>query len=157
MHANAELIAHFYTCFQQKDYVGMQACYHSEATFSDPAFGDLDAKQVRAMWQMLITSAARLEVKFSDIEANNAVGKCQWEAFYDFSQTGRPIHNIIQAKFEFKDGKIWKHTDNFDLWKWLHQAMGLKGLLFGWLPATQNKVKATAKGRLEKYMNKKVN
>ncbi|MCK5702831.1 MAG: nuclear transport factor 2 family protein, partial [Cyclobacteriaceae bacterium] len=55
-----------------------------------------------------------------------------WEAYYSFSKTGRKVHNIINAEFEFKDGKIIKHIDNFDLYKWSKQALGIQGLILGW-------------------------
>ena len=37
-HPNQLLLEHFYTCFQNKDYAGMQACYTDDATFSDEEF-----------------------------------------------------------------------------------------------------------------------
>ncbi|MGH2565783.1 MAG: hypothetical protein ACRDE5_14800, partial [Ginsengibacter sp.] len=54
-----------------------------------------------------------------------------WEAWYTFSKTGRKVHNIIDAQFEFKDFKIIRHTDSFNLHKWASQALGWKGWLLG--------------------------
>lgn len=42
--------------------------------------------------------------------------------------------------------------DNFSLWKWSRQALGAKGLLLGWSGLVQNKIRKTAKKRLEKFM-----
>jgi hypothetical protein len=36
------------------------------------------------------------------------------------------VINIIQAHFHFQDGLIIKHTDDFDVWKWSKQALGIK-------------------------------
>ena len=148
MHPHAELIANFYEAFDRHDGDAMAACYHDEARFSDPVFPDLDAAGVRAMWRMLTGDADDLRVEFSDIEADEESGRAHWEAWYTFSKTGRPVHNVIDATFDFRDGKIVRHVDNFDFWRWSRQALGLPGLLLGWTPILQNKVQATAAGRL---------
>ncbi len=54
MNHNAQIIEAFYTAFQRKDYKAMQGMYSDTATFSDSVFKDLNAQQVRAMWEMLI-------------------------------------------------------------------------------------------------------
>ena len=77
---------------------------------------------------MLAKRAADLEIVFSNVTDNSA----HWEAWYTFSQTGRKVHNVIDAKFEFKDGKIVRHDDVFDFWRWSRQALGAPGALLGW-------------------------
>jgi ketosteroid isomerase-like protein len=129
---NQKLITEFYTAFSQHDYARMAACYHDEIEFTDPAFGTLKGAQVTAMWKMLFErSNGKLKVVFSYIEADEKSGRAHWEAFYEFSKTGRPVHNKIDAQFEFKDGKIYRHRDHFNLWKWASQAMGVSGFLLG--------------------------
>jgi len=131
----------------------MQSCYHDEATFSDPVFQNLNAKEVKAMWHMLVTSGKDLVLQFSNVQASATNGSCHWEAFYTFSKTGKKVHNIIEARFEFKDGKIFRHTDSFDLWRWGRMALGLSGLLLGWSSVLQNKVRSMAKANLTKFMS----
>lgn len=152
MHPNERLISKFYEAFQKGDFVTMQNAYHPEARFTDPVFTDLSANEVKAMWEMLITSAKELKVSFKDVSANNAHGQCQWEAWYPFSTTGRKVHNVIRANFEFKDSKIINHHDTFDFWRWSRMALGMPGLLLGWTPIIKNKVKETARRRLTKFM-----
>ena len=147
MIANEDLIRKFYTAFQQRDFLTMQSCYHPDATFSDPVFQNLNSKEVKAMWQMLLTSSKDLRVEFSNITSNS----CHWEAWYSFSRTGRQVHNIIDATMEFKDGLIYKHKDHFDFWRWSRQALGLPGLVLGWTPMISNKVRTTARERLDKF------
>lgn len=147
-----QLIEQFYTAFQNRDYTTMQNCYHADATFHDPAFRDLNANEVRAMWQMLLTSAKDLKVSFDTVKTAGNTGSCTWQAWYTFSKTGRPVHNVIQASFELKDGKIFRHRDSFDLWRWSRQALGASGLLLGWTPLVQNKVHSNAKAALQKYI-----
>jgi hypothetical protein len=77
---------------------------------------------------------------------------CRWEAWYTFSRTGRKVHNIIDASFEFKDGKILVHQDTFDFWRWTRQALGMPGILLGWTPFMRNKVRVTARNGLKKFM-----
>ena len=154
MQNNKDLITQFYTAFQQGDFSTMQKSYHDEAHFNDPAFQNLKASEVRAMWQMLITAAKDLKITFSDIEVDDKKGSCTWEAKYTFSRTGRSVHNIIKANFEFKDGKIIKHNDHFSFWRWSRQALGISGLLLGWSNMLQKKVQTTARKGLEVFMKR---
>lgn len=152
MHANEQLIERFYKAFQQKDYKTMGECYHDEANFTDEAFVNLNAKEVRAMWQMLCLRGKDLRLEFSQIKADGNSGSAHWEAWYSFSQSGNQVHNIIDAAFEFKDGKILKHRDSFDFHRWAGQALGLTGKLLGWTSFLKNKVQTTARQGLDKFM-----
>jgi len=127
------LIESFYKAFNRLDADVMTACYHEDVVFEDPAFGILKGDHAKNMWRMLCESqkGKDFKISFSNIQANDLKGTAHWEAYYTFSKTGRKVHNVIDAHFEFRDGKIVKHTDDFDLYKWSRQAMGLKGLLLG--------------------------
>jgi hypothetical protein len=72
-----------------------------------------------------------------------------------FSKTGRKVHNKIDATFEFKDGLIIKHTDDFNLHNWAKQAMGIKGLMIGSTRYFSNKLKSTTNALLNKYIEEK--
>lgn len=146
------LIERFYTAFQHGDYRTMQSMYHDRATFSDPVFGTLHAAEVRAMWEMLIKSAKDLRIAFHHIEADRLQGACTWEAWYRFSRTNRPVHNMIRASFAFDDGKIFRHADNFSFWRWSRQALGLTGFFLGATEGLQRKVSNTAHENLVKFM-----
>jgi ketosteroid isomerase-like protein len=152
MHQHEVLITTFYSAFQRGVYAAMQACYHGDAEFGDPVFQNLNSKEVKAMWQMLVTSAKDLKISFSNVKADDQTGSCRWEAWYTFSRTGRPVHNTIEARFQFKDGKIIQHHDSFDFWRWSRQALGMSGLLLGWSQVVKNKVRSTASKSLTKFM-----
>jgi len=153
MNANEKLIAHFYTCFSNKDFKGMQACYADHATFSDAVFKNLNAEQVRAMWEMLITKGKDMRIEFGNITANEHSGSAHWDAYYTFSTTGRKVINRIDSHFEFENGKIIKQVDDFNFYTWSKQALGLSGFLLGWTSFLQQKITATAMSNLEKFMN----
>jgi len=148
MDQNRELIEKFYTSFQRLDAEAMIGCYHPDIRFSDPVFPNLSGAEVGKMWRMLCSQAKNFELTFDAIEADELTGKARWEARYDFSATGRRVHNKIDAVFEFQDGKIIKHTDTFDFWKWSSQALGLVGFLLGWMPLLRKKVQKQAGERL---------
>ncbi|MEH6537421.1 MAG: nuclear transport factor 2 family protein [Psychroserpens sp.] len=128
-----DLLGKFYKAFNELDAEAMASCYHDDIVFEDPAFGVLKGERVKNMWRMLCRSQKDKDFKvvFYDIQANENSGDAKWEAFYTFSKTGRKVHNKIAAHFEFKDGKISKHTDDFNLHHWAKQALGFKGLLLG--------------------------
>jgi ketosteroid isomerase-like protein len=153
MHPNEELINTFYTAFQRLDAEAMARCYHADIRFSDPVFPGLSQMEVAAMWKMLCSQAKNFELTFTDVQANENKGKAHWEARYDFSATGRRVHNKIEAEFEFQDGKIIKHTDSFRFWKWSRMALGPAGLLLGWTPLLRKKVQRQARERLARFMN----
>jgi len=150
-HANATLIRNFYAALGQADAAAMGACYADNARFSDPVFRDLDAAGVRAMWAMLCARATDLEVSVSGVEADERSGSARWIATYTFSRTGRRVRNVIDARFEIRAGKIVRHTDRFDLWRWAGMALGVKGKLLGWLPAVQNAIRREAAQGLAAY------
>ena len=151
MDNSAQLIETFYTAFQQRDYAAMNACYHPAIHFSDPAFGDLHGRQPQAMWHMLCERGKDLQVTFHGVQANGRTGQAHWEAAYTFS-TGRPVHNVIDATFQFQDGLIIRHQDQFDLWCWTRMALGPTGLFLGWTPMVQKKVRHTAVSGLQKFI-----
>ena len=146
------LIHSFYTSFQQRDWKGMQACYHDRVVFSDPVFPHLEGAQAKAMWHMLTTAARELDIMFLHVAADARQGSCDWEARYPFSKTGRRVHNRIHASFEFLDGKIIRHSDQFDLAKWAGMAFGLTGILLGRTSWMQHKIRSTANASLLKFM-----
>lgn len=148
-----EAVLHkFYSAFARGDHATMGACYHDQARFSDPVFPDLDARGVRAMWKMLLSGGGDLRITFKVLEENANGGRCRWEAFYTFSKTGRPVHNVVSSTVIFKDGLIVKQVDEFDFWRWSRQALGMSGVLLGWTPIVRNKVRTMAADRLRKAM-----
>jgi hypothetical protein len=153
MHPNEVVIRRFYQAFAQKDYQTMQQAYGDDATFTDPVFRNLSAREVKSMWKMLVTSASDLEISFNGITADDLRGHCRWEARYTFSATGRKVHNTITADFHFKDGLIFSHEDRFNFWRWSRMALGAPGLLLGWTPYLVNAVRTKVKRRLERFMN----
>ncbi len=155
MHPNAELIQKFYSSFQKKDPAAMNACYHDQAEFWDPVFQNLPAWKARAMWSMLCERAQDLEITFRNVEADDVKGRAHWDASYTFGKTGRKVNNSIDALFDFKDGKIVKHKDSFDLWKWAGMALGPSGLFLGWLPSVQGKIRKESQTALEMYVKRK--
>lgn len=156
MTANENTIVKFYTAFANADAAQMCECYHPDVQFNDPAFGLLKGEQVGQMWKMLIERGkGNINIDFSEVKANEHLGSAFWVAKYNFSKTNRKIVNSISAKFQFKDGLIIKHTDDFDIWKWSKQALGIKGLLLGWTGFMQKKIQKQARMSLKTYCEKK--
>lgn len=150
-----ELIELFYTSFINKDVEQMVNCYHSEIEFEDPAFGKLIGKRAKNMWRMLLSNSKDLEVNYSNVEIVDGIGKAQWIAKYTFSKTGKQVVNIIDCKFEFKDGLIIKHTDFFDLHKWAKQALGFKGFILGGTTIFKKKLNNQTNQLLDRFEKNK--
>lgn len=152
---NAQCLVKFYEAFQKQDYKTMGQCYHTEATFEDPAFGELSQPQVLCMWEMLLSRAQEFTLTCSKPLITSEEGSSEVTASYLFSKTHRKIVNHIFSTFVFKNGKIFKQVDKFDLWKWSRQALGLPAILLGWTPLFQNKIRAEARRNLDTWMNRR--
>jgi ketosteroid isomerase-like protein len=155
MNTNEQVIHKFYTAFANADALKMGECYHTDIQFEDPAFGKLNGNDARQMWKMLVEkSKGNIKIEFSDIKADEYSGFAKWTATYNFSKTNRKVVNEIQAAFKFKDGLIISHTDNFDIWKWAKQALGVKGFLLGWSGFMQKQIQKQALASLKSYTGK---
>jgi len=147
-----QVISQLYQAFAARDHETMARWYTADARFSDPVFTDLRGPQVAAMWRMLCRRATDLRIEFRDVRASGGSGSAHWEAWYTYTATGRPVHNVIDAAFTFRDGLIATHRDNFDLYRWTRQALGSTGLLLGWTPLVRRAIRRTAKRALATSM-----
>ena len=154
MNGNAQVIQRFYSAFQKLDYAIMQSCYSDDIIFNDPAFGILEGPEAKAMWEMLCKNAKNFSLSFSNIQLlDEEYATCDWIANYTFSKTGRKVTNKIKAHMRLQDGMIIEHTDQFDIWKWSRQVLGLPGILLGWSGYLKNKIRSNARKSLEKFMD----
>ena len=152
MHPNVATIEAFYTAFARLDPEPMVTAYAPTARFSDPVFVDLKGEEIFAMWRMLARRAKGFSLTFRGITADDTKGQAHWEADYLFSATGRLVHNVIDASFTFAGGKIVRHEDAFDLWRWAGMALGTPGKLLGWSPFLKGKIRAQARSGLTEFM-----
>lgn len=158
MHPNEQTLEKFYNAFAQLDSDTMAQCYAPDASFDDEAFSLRGHEQVTGMWHMLCdaTKAKGHDVwklEYSGIKADVTGGQAHWEAHYRFSTTGRMVHNIIDGRFTFTpQGLIATHRDRFNFWAWSRQALGSPGLLLGWTPFLQSKVRKSAAANLHTYL-----
>lgn len=152
MHPNEELLTRFYTALGDSDEAAVAACYATDATYYDPVFRELRGARALAMWQMFCERGDALQVRFSDIRANATDGTARWEALYDFSRTGRPVHNRISSRFRFRNGLIHHQKDSFSTYRWASMALGPPGRLAGWAPPFQAVLTRQALTALDSFM-----
>jgi ketosteroid isomerase-like protein len=130
MNPNAVLLQRLFTSLDQHDHAAMADCYHREATFRDIAFDLSGKKEIHAMWHMICEGDIR--TKFAIVDANNSSGRVNVVDDYTFTATGRKVHNIIDSRFQFRDGVIVKHEDFCDARQWAAMAVGgVGGFLAG--------------------------
>ncbi|MFA0965041.1 nuclear transport factor 2 family protein [Roseivirga sp. BDSF3-8] len=148
-----DIANNFYTAFSQGDAGQMVNCYHEDVVFSDPAFGTLHGHRAQAMWQMLLSNkASALTVTYNLSEHTDHTAQVHWQANYLFGPSKRKVVNHVQASLVMKDGKIIRHADTFDFWKWSRQALGMPGLLLGWSPVIKSSVRKRTNALLDRYM-----
>lgn len=145
MTANENTIIKFYTALANADTKSLCDCYHPDIQFRDPIFGLLKGNIVCLMWNNLLKkSKGKIKIEYFDVKADDYLGSASWIASYHFSKTKRKVVNSISSNFHFKDGLIIKQTDDFDIWKWSKQALGIKGMLFGWTGFFQKQIQKQA-------------
>ena len=147
-------IEKFYRSFKNLDAEGMAKCYHDNVVFEDPAFGVLKGEEARNMWRMLVSTpkSKNFKIEVSKITFKNDKGSATWQAWYSFGKKGRKVHNVIYANFEFEEGKIIRHMDQFNLYKWAKQALGLQGRFLGWTPIFKKKLNAQTNKKLTEFV-----
>jgi hypothetical protein len=145
------LIVRFYDALGRRDAATMAACYASDATFSDPVFGELDAPDAAAMWRMLCSRGKDLKIVTSGVHADAAGGRAHWQATYSYGPTARRVVNEIDATFRFRRGLIVEHVDRFDLKRWATQALGLSGRVLGFTPLLGPMVRKQASTALDAW------
>jgi ketosteroid isomerase-like protein len=156
MSVNEDIVKRFYSAFQKRDYQTMNDCYSEDIVFSDPVFMVLKGDEVKAMWEMLCKNAKDFSLNFSDIELlDEEYATCRWTASYTFSKTGRKVVNKIKAYMKLQNGQIIEHSDAFRLSTWIGQALGWKGVLFGWTGFMKRAVQRNARKNLMGFMEKK--
>jgi len=146
-----DVVTRLYQAFAVRDHAAMARCYTLDAHFSDPVFTDLEGTQVTAMWRMLCERATDLRITFRDVVVAGISGSAHWEAWYTYSATGRPVHNVISARFTLRDGLIAEHHDRFDVYRWARQALGTPGVLLGWTPFMRRAIQRRAAQSLARF------
>ena len=153
MHAHEQLLRDFYAAFARRDADTMARCYHPDIAFSDPVFPMLRGAEASAMWAMLTSRASGdFEISLLNASADTDGGSARWDAKYTFSQTGRRVHNNIEARFAFREGKIVRHVDRFSFWRWSQQALGPLGVLLGWSLPLKALIRRKARASLTGFM-----
>jgi len=147
----AGLVERFYAAFGRRDHRTMAAAYAPSARFSDPVFTDLAGPRIGAMWRMLCERASDLRIACGPVTVAAGRARVEWQAWYTYTATGRPVHNRIQASLTIADGLITRHDDRFDLYRWSRQALGFKGVVLGWTPLVQGAIRKQAGKALERF------
>ena len=143
-----------YAAFARLDSDAMAACYAENARFDDEAFSLSGRREIGGMWRMLCEAVKAKGRDVWKLEVSAITdSSAHWEPSYRFSASGRMVHNIIDAQFEFDGaGLIVRHRDRFDFWRWSRQALGAPGIVLGWTPFLRRKVRAQAGARLKAFL-----
>jgi hypothetical protein len=141
----------FFEAFLVRDHYTMGLLYAENATFSDPVFPLLNARGARMMWAMLLTRAEDLGIEVNVLEDSPTRARVEWTARYTFGATGRRVINRIQTEMAISNGRIVRQVDQFSLWRWARQALGAQGLILGWTPMVQNRIRKQAARSLGEF------
>jgi hypothetical protein len=143
------VVARFYEAFGRHDFQGMACSYGPNIEFTDSIFGTLRGKRALAMWAMVVEQGKDLQVTASQIREEGGVTRAHWDAHYTFPFLGgrNTIDNPIDATFTIEGGKILRHTDVFDLRRWMRMALSPLGGL-----VTEGTIKSAVQSRLDSFI-----
>jgi ketosteroid isomerase-like protein len=141
----------FYGAMGRRDATTMASLYDVDATFEDPIFGKLSSKETQAMWTMLMTRARDFSLEFKVHGTQGDRVMVSWTARYTFAKTGRPVINRARTEMLVRSGKIVHHKDDFSLFQWCRQALGLPGLALGCLPPFHKVLRRQSLDQLKKF------
>lgn len=149
-----ELVEAFYAALAANKPEEATNLYHPQVTFQDPAFGTLQGERAKAMWHMLLKRAkGQLSIKLTEVRQEGHRVVAHWQADYPYGPKQRMVHNEVDAVFTFTDGKIFTHTDTFDLWRWTQQALGLPGYLLGWSSVMKSTLQRKTNQLLDRFIS----
>lgn len=150
-----KIILTFYTALANKDITTMLNCYHPKIVYEDVGFGTQKGKRAECVWRLLLEIGdINTKIVVENIQSGNRSVSAKWNADYVYGSQKRPVHNIITATFRFQEGKIIYHKDNYSLWKWSKQSLGIFGWLFGWSWLFKQIVRKELNKSLTDFMNK---
>ncbi|BAO56211.1 nuclear transport factor 2 family protein [Nonlabens marinus] len=148
-----QLLNKFYDSFAHGDAHGMIECYAPQIVFEDPVFGQLHGKRAECMWQMLLENKKRKpQISYRVLIYGADTAQVAWTATYFYGKSDRKVVNQVLASFDFKDGLIVHHRDNFNLWNWSRQALGISGFLIGWTNIMERKIQNKTRALLDTYI-----
>jgi ketosteroid isomerase-like protein len=122
MNDNERLLERLFTALKVGDAAAAADSYDADARYQDIAFDLRGKDRIGAMWRLVCSR--HITVDFRDIRADSHQGTAHWETHYVFSKTNRPVYNVIDSAFRFRDGKILTHHDRSSRWRWAQQALG---------------------------------
>jgi ketosteroid isomerase-like protein len=139
MHPNAVLLETLFNGLNRHDHEAMAACYHADAVFRDIAFDLRGKREIHGMWQMICDGRSNIRATFEVVHADDHNGEARVVDDYTFfasddspPSSGRPVHNVIDSRFRFRDGRIIEHRDSCDARAWSRMAIGgVAGFLAG--------------------------
>jgi ketosteroid isomerase-like protein len=106
----------------------MASCYHPDAEFRDIAFFLHTKKEIHSMWHMICEGDIR--TSFELVHADDQEGRATLVDVYTFGASkvppkpGRPVRNVVDSNFRFREGLIVQHHDFCDARKWAASALG---------------------------------
>lgn len=139
MHANAILLNTLFEALRQHDHATIADCYHPDARFRDIAFDLRGHKAIHDMWRMICCGDSDIKVlDFEIVEAGDLGGRARVVEEYRFGASkkpgveaaGSPVHNAIESRFWFQEGRILRQDDDCDAKEWARQALGKRPLGF---------------------------
>lgn len=144
MSKKIEIVKEFYEALNKRDYKIVNGLYHSEAKYRDEIF-DFNGIEIHALWYNATLPEMDISVKLESIREEGDKVITEWEMRYTLDIIKRRINLKEKGVFEFKDEKIYRHTDTYDFWAWCTQAFGAIGRVMGWSNWLRNRVRNQAR------------
>ena len=141
----SEIVNEFFASLKSKNIENLKKIYHTQIMYSDPLYGLLHNEDVFKRWQFFCNENKIENIEILDIkEYDHEYAMAHWDCTFYYGITHKKVTLSIKSFFKIENNVITEQSDAYRLSKFISQAYGIKGLLFGWIKFMQHRVKRTA-------------
>ena len=137
------IVEQFYAALNAKDLLTLRSLYHPKAEYNDEIFS-LNYKEILALWYSSMQPEMELVAEVHSIDQQKESIVTHWTISYTIASINKRITLDEVGRFEFQDGLIIRHTDEYSFYRWCAQAFGVAGMLASWSKWLRKKVRNQA-------------
>ncbi|MCZ7594930.1 MAG: nuclear transport factor 2 family protein [Hyphomicrobium sp.] len=127
-----QLTERLFSALQRRDAQAAAACYHDDASFSAPIIGEVEGRNVEALWRTIFAATQNSALNFGVVDVGLTTARVEGVLAYSFISSGRGVISRFESVLHIRDQLVVRHEDTFDAWNWARMAFGSEGLMFGW-------------------------
>jgi hypothetical protein len=144
-------ISKLFTAIETGDTYSIMECYHDFSTIYDPIVGTIYGEVAPYYPSLLATSFLSARIEVTKLVTEKLSGFAEVKIQLTRRESNKVITCRGRLEFEFKDGKICRQVNEYNVWHLMREIDGKPGSLFGMLPSYRRKYKVKILKALNDY------